>query len=294
MVSLSKLFPADLPRAAGPIGPVEAAAVEQHRRWIAAGHHGDMAYLDRYDEVRADPRLLLEGARSIICVAFPYFTDEPVELPVSLYARGRDYHEVVRERLRALAALLPGESRVCVDTAPLRERYWAARLGLGFVGRNNQLIIPSLGSYFFLGFIITTAEVESESPAAGLGAAGCDGCRRCVDACPGGCLFADGAGVDARRCLSYLTIEYRGELSGELLVLYGCDVCQRVCPHNRGVRPTPIADFHPSAEMMALTAADVASMTPERFSALFRHSAIKRTRLAGLQRNLTHLKLPQK
>lgn len=272
--------------------PVEPQAVEAYARWLAEGRHGEMAYLEKYGDVRADPRLLLEGARSIVAVAFPYFTDEPVGLPVSLYARGRDYHEVVREYLTAIAAEMGGQTRVCVDTAPLRERYWAVRCGLGFIGRNNQLIIPGLGSYFFLGFILTTEEltvtghVGEEVSNLRPPAEGCGECRRCVDACPGRALGADGRGLDARRCLSYLTIEHRGPIDGPIPTLYGCDVCQRVCPHNAAVRPTPIADFHPSETMQRLTADQVAAMTPEQFSALFRHSAIKRTKLAGLLRNL--------
>lgn len=271
--------------------PVEPQAVEQYRRWLAEGCNGEMAYLENHSDLRSDPRTLLEGARTLIAVAFPYFTDEPVNLPISLYARGRDYHEVVRERLTAIAAGLPGESRICVDTAPLRERYWACRAGLGFVGRNNQLIIPGLGSYFFLGFILNTSDFGLPAEADPV-ADGCSDCRRCVDACPGRCLNADGRGVDARRCLSYLTVEYRGELPEglRLPVLYGCDVCQRVCPHNAAARPTPIVDFHPSASLAALTAAEVAAMTPSGFRTLFRHSAVCRTKLAGLLRNLSHLR----
>lgn len=266
--------------------PVEPQAREHYRRWLAAGCHGEMRYLENYPELRDDPRTLLEGARSMICVAFPYYTDEPFGLPVSLYARGRDYHEVIHEKLQAIAAELPGRTRVCVDTAPLRERYWAWRAGLGFIGRNNQLIIPGRGSYFFLGFILWDGEADS-TPEAQPNV--CGECRRCVDACPGRCIPGDGGGIDARRCLSYLTIEYRGELEGQIPTLYGCDVCQRVCPHNAMAQPTSIVDFHPSEQFAAMTEADVAVLTPREFRRLFAHSAIRRTRLQGLQRNLRHL-----
>lgn len=268
---------------------VEADAVEQFRAWLQAGKHGSMSYLEKYSDLRTDPKTLLDGARSMVCVAFPYFTDEPIKLPISLYARGRDYHEEVRERLLEYAKLLPpGEVRVCVDTAPLRERYWAARAGLGFIGRNNQLIIPGLGSYFFLGFILTTAELPAEVSGIEHGADGCGTCRKCVDSCPGRCIPADGSAIDARCCLSYITIEHRGPLPEELQLptLYGCDVCQRVCPYNRSCRPTNIAAFHPSQQLAELTAAEVAELTPERFREIFRHSAIKRTKLDGLKRNL--------
>lgn len=266
--------------------PVDKLAVERYRRWIAEGQHAEMHYLERYDDVRSDPRLLLEGARSLIVVAFPYYTNEPINLPIARYARGRDYHEVVREYLTEIAAEIPGQSRICVDTAPLRERYWAQRAGLGFIGRNNQLIIPGLGSWFFLGFIITTAEL---TPTDSRTIGGCGDCRRCVDACPGKCLSADGHTLNANTCLSYLTIEHRGDLPDKIPTLYGCDVCQQVCPHNSNAQPTPIADFHPSPAMQQLSEADIASMTPEQFSTTFRHSAIKRTKLAGLQRNLSAL-----
>lgn len=271
--------------------PVDPDSAERFRAWIREGRNADMAYLEKYPDLRLDPRTLLPGAMTMIIVAFPYYTEEPIKLPISLYARGRDYHEVVRERLSEIAAKLPGDSRVCVDTAPLRERYWARRAGLGFIGRNNQLIIPRLGSYFFLGEILSTERFElPQSPA--LPSDSCKGCRRCVDACPGRCLSYDGKGLDARKCLSYLTIEYRGETMpvNPLPTLYGCDICQRVCPHNQHPRPTPIADFHPSPELAALTADDVALLTPERFSDLFRHSAIKRTKLSGLLRNLAAYK----
>jgi len=285
----SFLCQVEFPWAVTPLdGPVDPEAAGQYRRWLADGRHGEMAYLENWTDLRDDPRTLLPGARSLIVVAFPYYTDEAVNLPISLYARGRDYHEVVRDYLRTVAAALPGESRVCVDTAPLRERYWARRAGLGFIGRNNQLIIPGLGSYFFLGFILNTTAC-GDVPPAEPPRDRCGDCRRCVDACPGACLSADGRGVDARRCLSYLTIEYRGELPGPLPTLYGCDVCQRVCPFNAAVTPTPIAAFHPSEALAALTAEQIAAMTPAEFSSLFRHSAIKRTKLSGLQRNLAAL-----
>ena len=144
----------DLPYAVCPVGEVDLAAAEAYRRWVASGAAGGMEYLGRYDEVRSEPARRLEGARSMLIMAFPYRTERPVRLPIAMYARGRDYHEVVREILGRIAAELPGETRVCVDTAPLRERYWAARAGLGFIGRNNQLYVPGFGSYCFLGTIL--------------------------------------------------------------------------------------------------------------------------------------------
>lgn len=247
-----------------------------------------MAYLERWDDVRRDPRLLLEGARTLIVCAFPYYNK--AECLFSKYAVGRDYHEVVRERLGHVAAAVTAGAgaacRVCVDTAPLRERYWAVRAGLGFIGLNNQLIIPGLGSYFFLGTIVTTLGVVKAPPLPR--AASCLGCGRCVEACPGRALDGHG-GLDARRCLSYLTIERRGELPPGALerasTVYGCDVCQRVCPHNADAVPTPIADFGPCPEVEALGLDDIIEMTPSRFRHLFAHSAVRRAGLGLLRRN---------
>lgn len=281
----------DLPYAVCPVEVVAPEAVDAYRRWIQSGRHGSMDYLAKYDDVRSNPALLLEGARSMIIVAFPYRTDEEIKLPIALYARGRDYHEVVRERLKAVAAALPGETRVCVDTAPLRERYWAARAGLGRIGRNNQLFVPGFGSYCFIGTVLTTAELPPRRPFRFEEDNPCDGCDLCVRACPGQCISAIGEGIDARRCVSYLTIEHRGDFPDgtRLPALYGCDACQRVCPLNREAGLTPVGEFRPSDALRRLTEADVAAMTGEEFSAVFRHSAVKRTKLAGLQRNLRFL-----
>lgn len=287
----STLSRIEFPWAMGPLdAPVSDIAQTQFSQWLQKGCHGEMEYLNRYHDVRNDPRLLLPGACSIMVVAFPYYTSERINLPISLYARGRDYHEVVRRLMTDIATLLPpGETRICVDTAPLRERYWAERLRLGFIGKNNQLIIPGFGSYFFLGFLLTTAKLPSLTWRA-LPRDGCRQCRRCIDACPGRCIPDDAGAINARKCLSYLTIEYRGELPpAKLPTLYGCDICQRVCPFNQSPADTPIPEFHPSAEFAALTPADIAALTPEKFSSIFRHSAIKRTKLAGLLRNLRNL-----
>ena len=213
------------------------------------------------------------------------------------YALGLDYHEVIRRRLSAAAAeitaRLGGETRICVDTAPIRERYWAAASGLGFIGLNGQLIVDGIGPKVFLAEILWTVAVTPDRPT---GRQSCGGCGACVRACPGKAL--DGrCGVDARRCLSYLTIEYRGELPDDLRLdgrIYGCDVCQDVCPHNRRDAATTIDEFRPSAELQALTADDILKMEPQDFSRVFSHSAIKRTKLTGLQRNaLSLLRLDQ-
>ena len=276
------------------VGVARAEAVPDevmagYREWIRRGWHGDMSYLEKYDDVRSDPRQLLDGAESVVVCAFPYYF--PVErgegsVRFARYALGDDYHEVLRKRLIPVVSLLKErygvESRICIDTAPLLERYWAVKSGVGFTGLNRQLIIPGAGSYFFLATIVTTAVLPPDKPCADE----CEGCGRCIAQCPGHALSQEG--LDARRCESYLTIEYRGELpSGREVTdrVYGCDVCADVCPHNATPPVTTITEFMPRPYLLNMTRGDIARMTQEQFSVLFRHSAVKRTKLAGLQRN---------
>lgn len=251
-----------------------------------------MSYLANHELLRSDPRLLLDGAQSVISFAFPYYSAvaHASQDYVARYALGDDYHEVVRRRLDVVAQKVRdtfgGDTRVCVDTAPLRERYWAARSGIGFIGLNGHLIIPGAGSYFFLAELLTTVAFRpTETPDGRAGR--CEGCGRCVKACPGGAIGADGS-FDASKCLSYLTIEHRGDFpDGTNLhgCLYGCDVCSDVCPHNANPPITIIAEFAPRPAVVALTAERVGEMSRADFSTIFRHSAIKRAKLAGLQRN---------
>ena len=275
--------------------PVDDAAREQYSQWLAAGRQGCMAWAERYCDVRDNPQLLLEGARTVVMLAMNYYPSrfQPTDAPqFAYYAYGRDYHEVLRERMGHLAQFIEVEtgcrSRCCVDTAPLRERYWAQRAGLGFIGLNNHLIIPGKGSYFFLGAVITTLELPPDEPCR----LSCGECMACIEACPGQALGYDRP-VDARRCLSCLTIEYRGELPEWVRSalghrVYGCDECQRCCPHNQNAKPTTIEEFQPSEEFLSLTDADLQTMTSSHFKKLFGHSAVQRARLSGLQRNIKH------
>lgn len=273
--------------------PVTAQDEQLYLDWIAQGKHGEMDYLDRWHDVRRDPRLLLDGAKSVIMAAFRYPGSQEVtgnEGPLrwARYALGKDYHEVVRERLTHTAHQISETTgaacRVTVDTAPLRERYWAQRAGIGYMGLNGQLIVPGAGSWVVLGGIITTLELQPDKPATGT----CLGCMKCVMACPGQALNGNGS-VDARRCMSYLTIESRNpdaldgiDLKGRV---YGCDVCQEVCPMNIDVTGNIIDEFTPRKEIIALSRDRIASMEQADFSRIFSHSAIKRTKLAGLRRN---------
>jgi len=219
---------------------------ERYREWLAAGMAGGMSYLaGRRGEVRADPRSLFPAARSIICVGKLYNL-EGESRGISRHARGRDYHHVVRAGLKRLVERLrqeagPFQWKICVDTAPLLERSHARRAGLGWIGKNTCLIREGFGSWFVLGELLVSLDLEPDCPPPDA----CGTCRLCIDACPTGALVpaAQGFRVDARRCISYLTIEHRGLVPEELRALmgewvYGCDVCQKVCPWNRGAPVT--------------------------------------------------------
>ena len=251
-----------------------------------------MDYLGNYLDLRDHPALLYPGARTIVCVALNYYPArfQPQEHPqFAYYAYGRDYHEVMRDKLRQLAAFvapLSGDAgRVCCDTAPVRERYWAVQAGLGFIGRNAQLIIPGKGSYFFLGELLTTLALPPDEPLSNR----CGDCSLCREHCPVGALDVPGQ-VDARRCISCQTIENRGEIPPAVAArmgnrLYGCDTCQQCCPWNRAAVPSTHPEFAPSDELLALDAARFEALTPDDFNRIFRHSAVRRAKYAGLMRN---------
>ncbi len=219
--------------------PVAAEVVARYEGWLADGNAGNMDYLGRYGEVRRDPRLLLdgEGAHTLIVTLFAYQDDVPLAegVPyIAHYALGQDYHDVLRRRLKAVVGQLRprfgGKWRVCVDSAPLMERYWAVRAGLGVIGDNGCLIVPGVGANFFIATIVTTAQLPTDDPVEDT--PHCLGCGRCVRVCPTGALRNDGS-VDARRCISYLTIESHDDIPADIptgSTLYGCDVCRRACP----------------------------------------------------------------
>lgn len=302
-----------------PCTAVPASEARLFDSWIESGRHGTLDYMTRYPDQRRDPRLLLEGARSVIVAAFRYpspaeLTYAPGHVNWARYAVGDDYHDVVRRRLTAATELItqtwqssqatPTEPayRITVDSAPMRERYWAWRAGVGIIGLNGQLIVPGIGASVLLATIITTLPLEPTEPLSATPSPACTMCRRCVQACPGHALDGHG-GVDARRCLSCLTIENRDpELPAEVSEylqasgrIYGCDICQEVCqmgattPINRtdgaGDFPGVIPELRPRKGILSLTTEDLRQMDQATFSATFTRSAIKRAKLAGLRRN---------
>jgi len=268
--------------------PQHAAAFE---RWLDAGYAGDMGYLERGRAARLDPGLLLPGWRSVVALALNYApaADDPAWRGVARYARGRDYHRVIRPRLHALKDVLRSvggpevRSRASVDTSAVLERSLAASAGLGWVGKNTNLIAPGLGSYFFIGIVLTTAALapDAELPDR------CGTCTACLDACPTG-AFVGPYTLDARRCVSYLTIEHRGEIDPSLQPgiggwLFGCDICQEVCPWNRHAPPAREPALRAGASPGPIES--LVDIDDDEFRERFRGSAIKRAGRAGLARN---------
>jgi epoxyqueuosine reductase len=270
---------------------VPPAHREASERWLDAGYAGGMEYLGRGRAERLDPGRLLPGWRSVVAVALNYAPrdDDPAWRGVARYARGRDYHEVIRPRLEALKDVLRGaggsdvRSRASIDTSAVLERDLAAAAGLGWIGKNTNLIAPGLGSYFFIGIVLTTAELAPDGALPDR----CGTCTACLDACPTG-AFVGPYTLDARRCISYLTIEHRGEIDASLHRaiggwMFGCDVCQEVCPWNRHAPPARDAELLSGAPPGAPEA--LVDLTAGEFRERFRGSALKRARREGLARN---------
>ena len=275
--------------AIGPATPPEHGPA--FSRWLEAGYAATMHYLGRREGERLDPARVLPGAQSVICVALNYYqgdtTADSSWSPVARYAWGSDYHSVITPRLAELAAHLAdaggAASKGYVDTGPVLERDLAARAGLGWIGKNTMLLHPELGSWFFIGALLTTAALEVDEPLADR----CGSCRACLDACPTQAFVAPYV-LDARRCISYLTIEHRGAIDPALEDAlgpwqFGCDICQSVCPWNRKAPPTREPSFRPSAPYPG--AARIVEMSDEELRARFHGTALTRAKPAGLRRN---------
>lgn len=273
--------------------------LESIRKYIAEGRNGTMDYLARNMDLRSDPQKLVEGTKSIISVALNYYPERKMNsggYTLSYYAYGKDYHVVVKQRLFELFRILKEkmqeqnsglEGRAFCDTAPVSERYWAWRAGVGFIGKNTLLIIPRKGSFFFLGELFVNVETDCyDEPLANH----CGSCSKCMDACPGGAIY-EPYRMDARKCLSYLTIENCGELPEGTenkmeTCIYGCDRCQSACPHNRFSRPTDVEEFAPPEKLLGMTKEDWNALTEEEYCLLFKGSAVKRAKYSGLMRNI--------
>ena len=273
-------------------GPVEPVRETMYNNWITQGNHATMGYLERNCEKRFDPTQLVEGCHSIICVALNYAPKHSIE-GIADYAQGKDYHKIVKDKLymllQSINSVCSVKGRAFCDSAPVLERYWAVTAGIGYIGRNRQLIIPGKGSKFFLGELFVDIELCYDAPyTRNL----CGNCRKCIENCPGMALSDDG--LDANRCLSYLTIEHRGELPENIgkkmgNCFYGCDRCQAACPHNRFATPNGTPELQPSVELQETTAEKWSALTKEEYGSLFAGSAVERCGYEQLVRNITAL-----
>lgn len=271
----------------------DAPRLEQ---WLKAGMHGKMSYLERNFDKRLDPRLLVDGAKSMITLMLNYFPSEEQvtdDIKISKYAYGHDYHDVIREKLNLLLSGIQENigavnGRGFVDSAPVLERSWAKMSGLGWVGKNGNLITKKNGSFFFLATLIVDIPLIYDDPFA---KDFCGTCTKCIDACPTNAILGP-AIVDGSKCISYLTIELKDEiLPNEFQQqmqqwAFGCDVCQDVCPWNRFSSPHNTPEFKPLALIADLKTQDWLSLTEDTFKVIFKHSPIKRSKFKGLQRNL--------
>jgi epoxyqueuosine reductase len=268
--------------------------------WLSKGMHGDMKYMERYFDMRIDPCQLVPGAKSVITLLLNYFPgdkQDPGTPKISKYAYGKDYHEVIREKLNNLIESIKiniGEihGRGFIDSAPVLERTWAQRSGLGWVGKNGNLINKENGSFFFIATLITDLDLQPDEPFA---KDYCGTCTRCIDACPTDAILP-GKVVDGSKCISYFTIELKDmliptEMKGKFdNWAFGCDICQDVCPWNRFSKPTNEIEFTPLPGILNISTKEWEAMTEEKFKSIFRHSALNRSKLKGIQRNLKFIK----
>jgi len=270
------------------------------QKWLEDGNHSQMSYMAKHFEKRTDPRKLVENAKSVISVLFNYSPHQQIpesdNYKISNYAFGKDYHFVLKRKLKQLISYIQNEkgeinSRIFVDSAPVLDRAWAARSGLGWIGKNTCLITKEQGSYFFIGEIITDLELEYDERVV---ANHCGGCRRCIDACPTEALSP--YVLDANKCISNLTIENMGdqlpaEFKGKFNNwIFGCDICQEVCPWNRLSEPHHEPDFNAADELMRSNKTFWEAMDEEKFNLIFKSSPLKRIKFKGLKRNILFVK----
>jgi epoxyqueuosine reductase len=269
--------------------------------WLGNGLQGTMHYMENHFDLRVNPQKLFPGAKSVITLLHNYYPDQlqdPHSPKVSKYAYGKDYHAVIRHKLNHFLALLKEEigeihGRGFVDSAPVLERTWAVRSGLGWVGKNGNLINKNQGSFLFIATLVVDIELKYDDPFA---KDFCGSCRKCIDACPTEAIL-EGKVIDGSKCISYYTIELKEALIPEEARgkmenwIFGCDICQDVCPWNRFSKPTKETAFKPIPEILNLDASEWEQMSEEKFEAVFRESPLKRPRYTGIKRNLRFIRL---
>ncbi|MEK6451600.1 MULTISPECIES: tRNA epoxyqueuosine(34) reductase QueG [unclassified Myroides] len=273
---------------------VEAPRLE---RWLNNQMHGQMSYMENHFDKRLDPRLLVEGAKSVVSLTLNYYPEETQiedSYKISKYAYGEDYHYVIKDKLKELLYFIQSEigdvdGRVFVDSAPVLDKAWAAKSGLGWVGKNNNLINRKNGSFFFIAELIIDLDLETDGPTTDH----CGTCTKCIDACPTKAIESPYI-VNGSKCISYLTIELRDDIPSEFANklddwMFGCDVCQDICPWNRFAKPHSEPRFIPNNELMHLEKREWRELTKETFNEIFKKSAIKRTKYDGLLRNIQFL-----
>ena len=263
--------------------------------WLNHGYHGSMDYLNKNFDKRLDPRKLVHGSKSVISLTYNYYPPKKLvgknNFIISKYAYGKDYHKILKKKLRKLFFFMKEnigniEGRVFVDSAPVHERAWAKLSGLGWIGKNSLLINKNMGSYFFIAEIISDLDLEYDSPVSDM----CGKCTRCIDACPTDAITKAQV-IDAQKCISYLTIENKKKIPKELQknmngYIFGCDICQEVCPWNKFSTPHNEESFLPNKEIKKYRKKDWIELTEETFNIIFKGSAIKRTKYKGLKRNI--------
>lgn len=282
-------------------GVARAVELEEEARrletWLSRGYHGEMSYMERYFDLRTDPQKLMPGTRSVIVLSYNYYQDDQSdpEARIARYAHGKDYHKVLKKKAKELERWMKDEFgdiafRAFVDSGPVMERVWAHRSGIGWNGKNTLTITPGEGSYFFLMCILTDLVFDYDSPLRDH----CGTCTRCIDACPTQAISPEGYILDASRCISYLTIELKSAIpemfTGQMdHRIFGCDICQEVCPWNRFAKPHREAEFDPLPGLLERSASDWLDITETAWDEITRHSPLRRTGREGMRRNAAFL-----
>lgn len=274
----------------------EAPRLEE---WLKRGYHGEMKWMENHFDKRLDPRKLVEGAKSVVSVILNYYPEETQKDPeapkIAKYAYGEDYHFVIKRKLQALMNFISEEigevsGRAFTDSAPVMDRAWAERAGLGWTGKHTLLLTKGVGSFYLIGELIIDLELKPDTPVANH----CGSCTKCMDTCPTDAIIAPQL-IDATKCISYLTIELKDQISNEFKPqmegwAFGCDICQDVCPWNRFSKPTEVEEFGAHPDMLEMTKRDWEEITEDVFRKVFKKSAVKRAKYAGLKQNIDFLK----